>query len=167
MASSEVAVETQVSVFACEFVLWIVRVGTVVVALRAYQTVRGRLLTPVAGVKVIVALARLWTVVPLVAVRVAAWLCACRCAATLAVCLNHVHISALIVIVLGCTSSRAMLASCRACCCSADGLSCCGVCRCTPGLEQHIPIVPLKKSENGLMGCGIDLKRSVVCHVLN
>ena len=74
MASSEVAVETQVSVFAREFVLWIVGVGTVVMALRAYQTVRGRLLTPVASVKVSVALARLRTVVPLVAVRVAAWL---------------------------------------------------------------------------------------------
>ena len=74
MASSEVAVEMQVSVSACEFVLWIVGVGTVVMALRAYQTVRGRLRTPVASVKVSVALARLWTVVPLVAVRVAAWL---------------------------------------------------------------------------------------------
>ena len=74
MASSEVAVEMQVSVSACEFVLWIVGVGTVVMALRAYQTVRGRLRTPVVSVKVSVALARLWTVVPLVAVRVAAWL---------------------------------------------------------------------------------------------
>ena len=68
MASSEVAVETEVSVFAYEFVLWIVRVGTVVMALRAYQTVRGRLCTPVTSVKVSVALARLWTVVTLVAV---------------------------------------------------------------------------------------------------
>ena len=68
MASSEVAVETQVSVFACEFVLWIVRVGTVVMALRAYQTVRGRLRTSVTSVKVSVALARLWIVAPLVAV---------------------------------------------------------------------------------------------------
>ena len=74
MASSEVAVEMQVSVSACEFVLWIVGVGTVVMALRAYQTVRGRLRTSVTSVKVSVALARLWTVVPLVAVRVAAWL---------------------------------------------------------------------------------------------
>ena len=48
----------QVSVFACKFVLWIVRVGTVVVALRAYQTVRGRLLTPVASVKVVPVLYR-------------------------------------------------------------------------------------------------------------
>ena len=74
MASSEVAVEMQVSVSACEFVLWIVGVGTVVMALRAYQTVRGRLRTSVTSVKVSVALARLWTVAPLVAVRVAAWL---------------------------------------------------------------------------------------------
>ena len=74
MNRSTGAVETQVSVFAREFVLWIVRVGTVVMALRAYQTVRGRLRTSVTSVKVSVALARLWTVVPLVAVRVAAWL---------------------------------------------------------------------------------------------
>ena len=74
VASSEVAIEMQVSVFACEFVLWIVRVGTVVMALGAYQTVRGRPLSLVTSVKVRVAFARLWTVVPLVAVRVAAWL---------------------------------------------------------------------------------------------
>ena len=74
MASSEVAVEMQVSVSACKFVLWIVGVGTVVMALRAYQTVRGRLRTPAASVKVSVALARLRTVIPLVAVQVAAWL---------------------------------------------------------------------------------------------
>ena len=74
MASFEVAVEVQIAVFTCEFVLWVVGVGTVVVALRAYQTVRGRLLTPVARIKVSVVLARLWTVVSTVAVCVAAWL---------------------------------------------------------------------------------------------